>query len=382
MWPRLLLCLALLPCPVASAATQGPSVLFVNPGAQGENFWDMLSASMAAAARDLGLELRIETAERDHLAMVELARAAARGPRPPDYIVLVNEKLAAARLLDEIPPTTRVLFINNGPSEAQRAKYGAPRERHENWIGTVMPNHRAAGRALAEAIIGSCADAAAAPGPEGLIAIGGNRATPASVERVAGMQAAVDATPGVELLQTIHSEWRRDKAASQMQGLLGRWPRTRFVWAANDPMALGALDAAVARGRRPGEDVFIGGINWSAAALEAIRDGRLAASVGGHFLQGAWALVLIHDHHHGRDFADLGVRIEAPMSVIDRSNVEAYVAALGDEDWDRIDFRRFLRAPGGEYDFSLDALLRQFEPASRATETRRLPNGAVSRSPR
>ena len=90
-------------------------------------------------------------------------------------------------------------------------------------------------------------------------------------------------------------------------------------------MALGAMDAAIARGRKPGKDIFIGGLNWSAEALERVQDGKMVASIGGHFMQGGWAMVLIHDYHMGRDFADLGVEFTAPMTVIDQSNVAEYL---------------------------------------------------------
>jgi ABC-type sugar transport system substrate-binding protein len=350
----------------AGDPSERPRVMFVNPGRSDEVFWDMVSNFMAAAARDLNIDLEVVTAERDHLKMVELALQAAASDNPPDYMILVNEKLAAGKMLDELPASIKLMLLNNNLSAQQADKFGVPRQKKENWIASIYPNHEKAGYDIGTTIIAAAGQAGYPAIAEnlGLLAIGGNRATPASVQRMAGLHRAMAARTDIHLYQTIHSQWRRDKAQSQMSGLLRRWPETRLIWAANDPMALGAMDAAIKRGRKPGQDVFIGGLNWSGEALERVRDGSMTASVGGHFMQGGWLMVLIHDFHAGRDFADIGVEFTAPMSVIDTKNVEPYLAAFGDQDWDRIDFLRFSRGTketNFHYELGLDEILSQFK---------------------
>ena len=51
-------------------------------------------------------------------------------------------------------------------------------------------------------------------------------------------------------------------------------------------MALGALSAVKLRNYNPGKSVFIGGLNWSNAALEKVANGELVVTVGGHFMLG------------------------------------------------------------------------------------------------
>ena len=65
--------------------------------------------------------------------------------------------------------------------------------------------------------------------------------------------------------------------------------------------------------RLPGADAWFSGINTSTEALDAIKSGRLTALAGGHFITGAWAVVMIYDYHHGRDFADEGLELERAM---------------------------------------------------------------------
>ena len=78
-------------------------------------------------------------------------------------------------------------------------------------------------------------------------------------------------------------------------------PQIRVLWCANDSMALGALAAAVEAGRRPGEDLLIGGVDLVDRALAEVAAGRLEVSIGGHLVDGARALLLLHDHHQKRD---------------------------------------------------------------------------------
>ena len=63
-----------------------------------------------------------------------------------------------------------------------------------------------------------------------------------------------------------------------------------MIWAASDPMALGALAAAKQRNIAPGKDVHIGGLNWGTEALQKINTGEIAVMIGGHFMLGAGPL--------------------------------------------------------------------------------------------
>lgn len=332
----------------------------------------MVSNFMKAAAEDLDINLRIVTANRDHLLMTQLARDAAVSHDPPDYIILVNEKRAAGKLLRELPQNINIILLNNGLSQEEKVRYGRPRERYPNWLASVVPDHKQAGRDIMKAL--SVEEARSSfrrlkEGPIGLIAIGGNRVTMASAQRLEGMQSFIASNSSIELYQTIHSEWRRDKAEAQMFGLLGRWPSTRMIWAANDPMALGALVAAKRRQYTPGRDIYVGGLNWSNEALQKVDNGQMAVTVGGHFMLGGWTLVLIYDRHNGRDFEDMGAVITIPMGIITRDNVTSYLNTFGDENWREINFRKFSRSGQTlkkKYDFSLTRLLAESDMCGRS----------------
>ncbi len=357
------LLISLLTIPAQRVQAKELDVVFINPGRSGEVFWDMVSDFMLAAAQDLNINLKIITSERNHLLMERLARNVTSVESPPDYLILVNEKQAVGKILPDITKNTRVIILNNGLSKKERLRYGLPRELYPNWLASIVPDHKQAGydlmQALADAEIGP--NGSLEKSHKNMLAIGGNKMTLASQLRLEGMQEFLLGSSAIHLRQTIYSDWRRDKAESQIFSLLRRWPDIRMIWAASDPMALGALAATKKRKLIPGKDVHIGGLNWSAEALQKINTGEIAVTVGGHFMLGGWALVMIHDRHNGQDFEDLGDIITFPMSIINRDNVSEYLSVFGDQDWKKIDFEKFSRiktAPRADYDFSLVRLLR------------------------
>ena len=196
-----------------------------------------------------------------------------------------------------------------------------------------------------------------------MVAIAGDRATQASVERVEGLAKALAEYPAVALKQVFYAEWSQANAFQITQGFLRRYPEIGAIWCANDPIALGAMEGAEAAARQPGQDIFVGGLNWDAAGLEHTKAGRWVTTVGGHFMTGGWALVMLYDYHHGRDFADEGLQLQRQIfGVLHTGNIDQFLTHFGDRNWGKIDFTQFskvLNPAIKKYDFSLDAILKQ-----------------------
>ncbi len=137
------------------------------------------------------------------------------------------------------------------------------------------------------------------------------------------------------------------------------------IWAANDPIALGVMEAMVDLDKKPGHGVFVGGLNWDVPALKKVREGALTTTMGGHFMTGGWVMVLLHDYHHGKDFAQKGANLKMKIfNEINSSNVDEYLQNFGDQKWDKIDFTRFSKVLNPEvkkYQFFLKALLKQMD---------------------
>lgn len=342
------------------------SVAFINPGKSDEAYWVAAAQSMQAAAQSLGMQLEVQFAERDHLRVLALARAlVARPPaQRPDYVVFTNDNAIGPELLRVFDGSgIKCLMAYSRLTAEEEARLGGPRQRFKGWIGSLEPHAEEAGYLTAKALIaqGRAAKAQAADGKLHLLAIAGDRSTPSSIRRNEGLQRAVAESGDVVLAQVVYAGWGRDKAAEQSAWLFERYPDVRLVWAGNDLMAFGAMQTVEKRGGQPGKTMWFSGINTSQEALEARISGRLSALAGGHFMAGAWALVMLYDYHHGHDFADEGLQLERSMFVLfDPASARAFEARFG-KHYDRIDFRRYSKVlnPGlPRYAFGFAQLLR------------------------
>ncbi len=360
---------ALLLALLYSQALWAMNVVFINPGRSDELYWVTASKAMEAAARKLDVHLEVIYAEREHFRIVSIARQILDRPKSswPDYVIVSNDYATGAelmRLFGEAGIKSFMAFsgIANG---LERQKLGLPRERYKNWLGSLEPHAEDAGYQTAKRLIqlGRQAKAQAPDGMLHMLVVSGDRSTPSSLRRSAGMRKAVFEAADVVVDQEVYGAWSREKAEEQAAWLYQRYPGTRLVWAGNDLMAFGAMAAWEKRGGKPGKDAWFSGVNTSEEAMESLRSGRLSALSGGHFIAGAWALILLYDFHHGRDFAkDEGLELDQSMFVSFTPQLASrFIERYGKMDFDQVDFRRFSKVlnPGlKRYDFSFGQLLK------------------------
>jgi galactofuranose transport system substrate-binding protein len=74
-------------------------------------------------------------------------------------------------------------------------------------------------------------------------------------------------------------DFARDQGRQVMETLLQSHPEVDIVYAHNDEMAIGAIQALEAAGRQPGEDVLVVSIDGTRDALQAIIDGKMGVTV-------------------------------------------------------------------------------------------------------
>ena len=356
---------------VQNAQSGRINVTFINPGISNPNdptgaFWFTVSEFMKVAAEQLNINLEILYSERDHVRMQQQARMVAKRSNLPDYLIVVNEKLAADEMVKVADRAGLKVFVMfNSFFGEQAKKMGKPREKYKNWIGSLVPDFKYGGYLIARWTIDAAilARPTRRNDPLRIIAITGDAVTQSAVQRLSGLQQAIAEYPNVQVQQIFNGEWREDIARQQTVIALRRYPRTCAIWAANDPIALGAIEGAEEANRHPGKDIFIGSLNWDQPALEKIREGALEVSVGGHFMIGGWTLVLLHDYHQGNDFATEGVQLKRPMfSVLYKKNIDTFLSKFGDRNWSKIDFSKFSKTVHPdikEYDFNPESVIHQ-----------------------
>ena len=333
-------------------------VSFLNPADASDAFFGSMVSFMRRAAGDLGVELEVIDCHRDHPAMRREARALAERATPPEYLLLVNEQGLA---VEALPPAAargvKVLLLNEGLMVPDRQTLGSPGERYPTWLGELVPDDRRAGYLLAKSLL-AAARRGGRRGRDGKIVVAalGGSFTSSSLLRINGLRQAVGEETDVTLAEVVPANWEIDRARAEAANLLERHPDLAAIWSASDHMALGAAEALVAAGRAPGTEVALGGVDWAPFAFEKVRQGTFTATVGGHFLDGAWAIVLLHDHHH-RPAAG-AIQEKSQLALVTSENVDTYERLFTRPR--EVDFSRFskVRNPAvAKYDFSVDAVL-------------------------
>ncbi len=334
-----------------------PHIVFLNPGEpvnRGKGmFWPMTARLMGVAAKTFGMELEVLYAERDHLLMLRQAESVAQRADLPDYVVMVNEKQAALKMLRMFEGTpTKVLLIHNDLTVEQRNEIGNEREQMPHWIGTAKTDEERSTYRMMEEL---CRQLGSRE-PQ-VVGITGARGTPVSLERAQGVSDYLTQTGRGQQNQLAFGNWGTPDAESKADVLLARYPQTNIIWAANYSMALGALRAVKARSA----SVLVGSTAAAPQAVPSMADQGMTVSLGSHFFIGAWAMVLLNDYHQGLDFAAYGGARQKldHLYVITPENAARYYQVVYDQT-DALDFSVFskhLHPSPGPYTFSLAPLM-------------------------
>ncbi len=346
------------------SASGGVPVVFLNPGAPGDVFFQPMTDFMQAAAEDLGFELDVYYGNRNHVLIDENVEKLFSRKKLPRYVLGMNARGGGESFLARAEAAgVETVFINQGFLEEDQKNVGRPGEKYTRWLFEYLPNDTQAGYVLAKKLIQVAVQDGLVDGDGmvNVIAVSGHEASPASILREKGLQEAVAEFSNTRLRQVVHADWKQDRAKELSKRLMQRYPDTAVVWSASDAMAEGVLESLNELGKRPGTDVLIGGVDWTARALELVKEGEFTVSVGGHFMDGGWALVMLYDAMHG---------VEVPRSSLSRffsltrTNIYSYHSAFDASDWRKIDFTKFskyLNPTLEKYNFGLEAVLDQVE---------------------
>jgi ribose transport system substrate-binding protein len=119
-----------------------------------------------------------------------------------------------------------------------------------------------------------------------------------------GSPTAEGAFSGMEIIASQSGNFTRDEGRQVMETLLQAHPEVTAVYAHNDEMAIGAIAALEAAGRKPGEDVILVSIDGENAAMDAIVEGKLGASVESSPFFGPIAYETMMKYVNGEDIPD------------------------------------------------------------------------------
>lgn len=324
-------------------------------------FWVLFQSAMASACKDLGCTLDVKLANWDSFKMVEDAAALKNSPQKPDVVFFQSFKENGEQIIKALQEAQVDGFlINAGLTPEQSTNMGKPREKYSHWIGQMLPDDSGAGAAGAEALYKEAKSKGyVKDGKIQIAAIEGISTDGASIERLKGLHSVMEKHPDIDLLQVVQGKW--DKAISEKvsMGLLKRYPDLHVIWSAGDPIAMGVISGSA---KTPGSNVITAGVDWAPEALDAIENGTLVGSAGGHFMEGAWAAVLAYDYKNGIDFSKAyGLELKSSMGFLNKNNIAQYKAKFGKGDFDAIDYKtlsQFYGAKPGSHKFDISEFLK------------------------
>jgi len=111
-------------------------------------------------------------------------------------------------------------------------------------------------------------------GKGNVVLIEGVKGSISAADRGRGLADAIKENPGVKLLASQPANFQRLQGLQVMENLLQTYPQVDGVLAANDAMAVGAIEALEGAGRK----ALVVGLNGTQEAIDAIKSGKLLAS--------------------------------------------------------------------------------------------------------
>jgi ribose transport system substrate-binding protein len=112
-----------------------------------------------------------------------------------------------------------------------------------------------------------------------IIQLEGTTGSSPANDRRKGFEDHIKAQPGMKIVASQSGDFTRDKGRQVAETLLQAHPDANAIYAHNDEMAIGAIAALEAAGRKPGQDVIVVSIDGTRDALQAIIDGKMLATV-------------------------------------------------------------------------------------------------------
>jgi galactofuranose transport system substrate-binding protein len=159
------------------------------------------------------------------------------------------------------------------------------------------------------------------PGEIAILELRGSTGSAPANDRKLGFTQAIAGDARYRIVESQSGDFFRARARDITANYLaGKGHRIRVIFAHNDGMALGGIDALEAAGLNPGTDVLVIGIEGSRAGLEAIVAGKLNVSVECNPLLGPQLIAVAKDAATGKKVPR---RVVTQETVFTRENAAA-----------------------------------------------------------
>ena len=147
-----------------------------------------------------------------------------------------------------------------------------------------------------------------------------------TIDRAEGFRNVIDKYPDIEIILSQTGEFNRVQGKQVMEAFLkAEGENIDAVYAHNDDMAIGAIQAIEEYGLVPAKDIWIGSIDGVRDAFVAMLDGKLNVSVECTPLMGPSAFDALEAAWSGEELPDWIVNEDGiyPMSVVTKQVLDS-----------------------------------------------------------
>jgi len=272
---------------------------------QAANFWKLMIKGAEDAAKELNIELRVLNANED----------------PDNQISQIEDLIQAG---------AKAIMINCVDSTA--IVPGIEKANEAN-IPVILVDRTTAGGEIAT-FIGS--DNVKAGELEGeyiakrlngkgkVVALNGPAGIEVSRQRYEGFLNAIKDYPDIKVISEMWISWDQAEVMATMEDILQAQPEIDAVFTFCDPTGLGAIAAIEGAGRQ--DEMFVASINGDPEGLEAVKKGRMAATVSqSPYFMGRYGIEFAKMISLGLEIVKSLPIISTPCVTVDSSNVENFI---------------------------------------------------------
>jgi galactofuranose transport system substrate-binding protein len=160
-------------------------------------------------------------------------------------------------------------------------------------------------------------------GKAGVVVLEGNAGASVARDRNKGFRDVIDKHPEIKVLASQPADFKRANGQAVMENLIqAHGKNITVVYAHNDEMALGAIQALKTAGMNPGKDVKVVSVDGQRSALEAIIAGDLNVTVECNPRFGPIAFDTLEKFFRGESIPP---KIIVPDRFFDASNAAQFV---------------------------------------------------------
>ena len=166
------------------------------------------------------------------------------------------------------------------------------------WVTFMGSDFVEEGRRAANWLVEKTKDA---PGPVNIVELQGTVGSAPAIDRKKGFEEVIKDKPKYKIIRSQTGDFTRAKGKEVMEAFLkAEGKKINVLFAHNDDMAIGAIQAIEAAGIKPGKDILIVSIDGVKGAFEAMMAGKLNVSVECSPLLGPQLMAAVKDLMAGK----------------------------------------------------------------------------------